>query len=43
MIEKGGLDIETVLLFYAIFGKLVVRPQAFAGDCRDGPKARDEE
>ena len=43
VIQKRGLDLETELLFYGIFGELVVRPQAFAGVGRDGPEAGDQE
>ena len=43
VIQKGGIGLETVLLFYGIFGELVVRPQTFAGVCRDGPQAGDQE
>ena len=40
VIEKGGIDLETVLLFYGIFGELVVRPQAFAGGAPGWPTGR---
>ena len=43
VIEKCGLDLKIELLFYGIFGELVVRPQAFAGVRRDDPEAGDQE
>ena len=43
VIEKRGLDLKTELLFYGIFGELVVWPQALAGVDRDGPEAGDQE
>jgi len=43
MVQKGGIGLETVLLFYAIFGKLIVRPQAFPGVHGDGPQASDQQ
>ena len=43
VIQKRGLNLKTELLFYGIFGELVVWPQAFAGVGRDGPKAGDQE
>src|ERR1035438_3427886 len=42
-IEERGVGLKTELLFYAIFGELVVWPQAFTGGCRDGPQAGDQE
>ena len=43
MIEKCGVDIESVLLLYGIFRELVVRPEAFAGEGWEGAESANQE
>ena len=43
MIEKCGFDIESVLLLYGIFRELVVRPEAFAREGREGADSANQE
>jgi hypothetical protein len=43
VVQESGFDIESVLLFYGIFRKLVIRPQAFAGDGGKGAQGRNQE
>ena len=40
---EGGRDLERVLLFYGIFRKLVIGPEALARNRREGAQDRNQE
>ena len=43
MVEEGGRDLERVFLFYGIFRKLVIGPEAFARNGGEGAQGRNQE